>query len=339
MNDNLMKARLGIYEKMPYRQQEIDGLNEMAQRFKTMGGYRQQERMIHDKKCALDRAVHFAYQAAEIERLGDNNPLRIRALINPNQLKPDYDDKILSVDFKHNFAPGQIFTWLGTNTNWIIYLQDLTELAYFKGDIRKCNYQIRWENENGEIESTWVALRGPVETKINFIQKNGISLDTPNHSIHILMPKNDATLKQFQRYGKFYLYNADNQTKDICWRVEAVDTLSMPGILEITALEYYTNIFEDDVENGVAGGLIVEPTAPDLSHSLIEGDSFIKPKREYVYTYSGPNSGEWYIDKKYPVKYIVDGKKITLTWDQTYSGQFELCYDNLSRIIVVESLF
>ena len=27
----------------------------------------------------------------------------------------------------------------------------------------------------------------------------------------------------------------------VCWRVEATDTISMPGVLEITAYEYYIN--------------------------------------------------------------------------------------------------
>ena len=63
------------------------------------------------------------------------------------------------------------------------------------------------------------------------------------------MPKNSDTLKQFKRYSKFYLNNIqDNDTK-ICWRVEAVDSISMPGILEINAIEYYANEIEDDIEN------------------------------------------------------------------------------------------
>ena len=37
-----------------------------------------------------------------------------------------------------------------------------------------------------------------------------------------------------------HLYN-DNYPERICWRVEATDTISMPGILEITAYEYYIN--------------------------------------------------------------------------------------------------
>jgi hypothetical protein len=36
-----------------------------------------------------------------------------------------------------------------------------------------------------------------------------------------------------------------------------VDWISTPGILEINAVEYYSNTFEDDLESGTVGGLIV----------------------------------------------------------------------------------
>ena len=67
-------------------------------------------------------------------------------------------------------------------------------MAYFRGDIRKCSYEIAWVDENGVRHSTYAAIRGPVETKVNFIQKHGISVDTPNYSLNILLPKNDYTL-------------------------------------------------------------------------------------------------------------------------------------------------
>jgi len=79
------------------------------------------------------------------------------------------------------------------------------ELAYFRGDIRRCNNIITWKDDDGELHSTYVAIRGPVETKINSIQKGGISVDTPNYTLSILMPNNEYTMKKFQRYAKFYI--------------------------------------------------------------------------------------------------------------------------------------
>ena len=247
----LMQGRLGVYDKRPFNEDKapVEGIVEQATRFTQAGGNRQQERMIKDKRRSLDHAVWYSYQGAEVVKVdaGDRRP--VRALINPNKLKQDYDDKIISVGFEYNFRCGDVFEWLGTNTKWLIYLQDLTELAYFRGDIRKCSYEIAWEDENGEKHVTYAAVRGPVETKVNFIQKHGISVDTPNHSLSILMPKNKYTMNYFKRYNKFYL-----QGDDTCWRVEATDWISTPGILEVTAVEYYANETEDEIDAGIVGG-------------------------------------------------------------------------------------
>ena len=88
----------------------------------------------------------------------------MKALINPDKNKQDYDDKILSIDNATNFKPGDIFEWINTGTNWIIYLNELTEDAYFRGEIRRCRHKIKFRDEDGNICATWAAIRGPVET-------------------------------------------------------------------------------------------------------------------------------------------------------------------------------
>jgi hypothetical protein len=55
-------------------------------------------------------------------RTDAENRKPVRALINPNKLKQDYDDKIISVGYEYDFAPGTVFEWLGTNTYWLVYL-------------------------------------------------------------------------------------------------------------------------------------------------------------------------------------------------------------------------
>lgn len=335
----LMKGRLGVYDKKPFDSSTntIEGIEGQFVRLNHQGGNIQQERMIKDKRRSLDHAVWFSYQAAEVIKTDAKNQKPVRALINPNKLKQDYDDKIISVGYEHGFAPGVVFEWLGTKTYWIVYLQDLTELAYFRGDIRKCSYQIAWEDESG-LHSTYAAVRGPIETNINFIQKHGISVDIPNHSLNILMPKNEDTLNYFKRYNKFYL-----QGSDICWRVEAIDQFSTPGILEVVAVEYYANESEDDMEAGIVKGLIEDIQDPNGEIELaIEGETFIKVKKAYSYMFTGQHSGVWSVDKKYPVKLEVDKenpKKVILTWASNYSGQFDLYYNDYKKTIVVESLF
>lgn len=327
MKNNNLKS---LYSSIP-------GANVMANRLKVRGGSAQQDRMIKDKRETLDRAVLYSYQGARVRKIGENQEIAL-ALINPNKLKPDYDDKILSVGYEYGYQPGDIFEWMGTNTHWLIYLQDLTELAYFRGDIRKCSYEINWEDESGKY-STYAAVRGPVETKVNFIQKHGISVDNPNYTLNIMMPKTEEALQYFKRYSKFYLANDD---QNVCWKVVATDWISTPGILEVNAIEYYANETEDNIEEGVVGGLIMKPVDPNVDTS-IEGETFIKVKKTYEYIFNGEeNAAGWFVDSKYPVLWEIDSnnpRKITLKWDTTFSGEFEIKYGDCVKKIIAESLF
>ena len=358
----LMNLRMGNLDLPNYKPDTVQGIVSINKRLQANGGYSQQDRMIRDKRRSLDKATLYSYQGALVKKQfydfqptmeGAHEAAPVRALINPNKLKQDYDDKIISIGFEHGFKTGDVFEWCNTGTYWLIYLQDLTELAYFRGDIRKCSYEIEWDDENGR-QRTFIALRGPVETKIDYIQKHGISVDNPNHSLHILMPKTTASLKRFKRYSKFYLQDLVEGEDNICWRVEAIDSFSTPGILEITAVEYYANEHEDDIESGKVGALITKPIDPNVgtdSEFVIIGETFIKPKKEYIYYIDGSQVGQWYLTKKVPVlrEEFQDekGRKaIKIKWDSSYSGQFDLWYGDengpikdYKKTIVVESLF
>ena len=333
---SLLKGRLGVYDKETFDPDEhaLNGVKDQSVHFRHNGGDRQQERMIKDKRRSLDRAVWYSYQGAEIARPGE---APVRALINPNRVKQDYDDKIVSVGYEYDFKCGDVFEWIGTQSHWLIYLQDLTELAYFRGDIRRCSYLIAWEDEN-EKHEVYAAIKGPSESRIKSGSTHGLSIDSPNYSLNLLIPKNEATLKYFVRYGKFYLQNSD-----VCWRIEAVDQFSTPGIIEVSAVEYYANAIEDDIENGVVGGLIQEVEDPNSAENdaAIIGETFIKVKKQYTYTFRGRAAAEWKVDSKYPVKLTkgTDPRTVTLVWDSTFSGQFELTYGSFTKVIVVESLF
>ena len=131
--------------------------------------------------------------------------------------------------------------------------------------------------------------------------------------------------------------------------------MSTPGIIEITAVEYYANEHEDDVEAGLVGALIAKPIDPNPEIETdfqIYGDTFIKPKKEYVYYIDSSVYGNWYLsDDKLPVqKEIFEDEQgrnaIKIKWTSPYSGQFDLWYgDNngplfdYKKTIVVESLF
>lgn len=316
------------------------GVSVLTQYLYSNGGPIQQDRMIKDKRRSLDRALKYSYQGANVKKVGSLDSTQTRALINPNKLKPDYDDKIISIPYEFNYTCGTIFDWMNTGTKWLIYLQDLTELAYFRGDIRKCSYSVSWKDNDGNEQSTYIAVRGPVETKITFIQKQNISFDVPNASLNIMMPKTKETLEYFTRYSKFYLKGLVDGDINICWRVEATDSISMPGILEVNAVEYYSNFIEDDIKNGIVGGLKLDPIDPNPTTNLISGETFIKPKIEYLYKTSSIIDGaKWHFDSKLPIVAEKIGDNLQLKWDSSHSGQFDLFYGDCKKTIIIESLF
>ena len=310
-------------------------LDLMQARLRARGGVAQQDRMIKDKRETLDRVVWYSYQGADVRKL-DSETVE-RALINPNTVKQDYDDKTISIGYEYEYKPGTIFDWVRTGTKWLIYLQDLTELAYFKGDIRKCSYQISWKDESGNKHSTYAAVTGPSEKKIDTTIKEGVSLDTPNHSLTMMLPATVEVLAYFKRYSKFYIQPLKEGDSPICWRVEATDTISMPGILEITAYEYYINEQTDNVEEGIVDAWGEE--IPEPQDTTIEGEIFIKPKKSYTYKYIGEEVANWSFDNRLPIEAKINDKEITIKWTTTYTGQFVLQYGTQEKTIVVESLF
>ena len=311
----------------------MNSLDLMQARFRR--GQSQQDRMIKDKRKTLDRVVWYSYQGADVRKL-DSETVE-RALINPNTVKQDYDDKTISIGYEYNYKPGTIFEWVNTGTKWLIYLQDLTELAYFKGNVRKCNYKIKWNDEVSNIHETFAAVIGPSQANYNTVEKNGISMDLPSHTLKLLLPAEIDVLKYFKRYSKFYIQPLKEGDSPVCWRVEATDTVSMPGIIEITANEYYINEQKDNVEEGIVdawGEKIPEPQ--DIA---IEGEIFIKPKKSYTYKYTGEENAKWIFDSRLPIEAHINNKEITIKWTTTYTGQFVLQYGEEKKTIVVESLF
>ena len=324
----------------------MSNLEMMRKRLEVQGGIKQEDRMIKDKYRTFLKSLKYSYQGCDVSLIqpfssclqdGQNSTEefpRYRALINPDKVKQDYDDKILSIDYETKYTSGDIFYWVGTQSYWIIYLEQLTEDAYFRGEIRRCRYQIKFRDENGDIFATWASIRGPIETQIDSIQKSQIRVDRPNLSLNILIPQNDKTLKAFNRYSEFIL---DGK----CWRVEAIDTISMKNIIEVNAEEYF---IDKDTDNDVKNGLIVDPVDP-TPESEIQGQTFIKPKIEEEYRVN-ESGGKWCViePKNAPVDFIsTSNQSVKLVWQKMTSGQFTLQWSKddktITKVIVVESLF
>lgn len=275
----------------------MDNLINMQRRLNYLGG-NADSRLVKQKLDTFNKALLYSYQSASVAI--DN--MHCRVLINPDKVKQDYDDKIVSAHFDIGLKPGDIFYWEDTSTYWIIYLSQLTERAYFRGSIRKCNYQIQWVDEKGIQRSSRAAVRGPVETKIVSDLKGNISYDLPNSTLNILIPNNEHTIKVFKRYFKIML-------DSLAWEVQSIDTTSMPGIIEVALKEGYSNSHKDT--DDLINGKIVK--TPNVLSSL---DNIEEISIEQ-------NFGLW-------TSFVLDGEDVGLAYEyQILKGSAEIVENNL----------
>ncbi len=152
-----------------------------------------------------------------------------RCLINNDNLKLDYDKKIISVDFDSKLESGDVFQTLDDKTYWMILLPDLAETAYLKAQIIRCRYELTVNGQN-----YWIYFQGPTETDIRWFQKRSINLNEMNLSGKIYIKKDANTEDFFHRFVKIKI-------DGLPWEVETIDKISTPGIIEVVLREDYVN--------------------------------------------------------------------------------------------------
>lgn len=318
----------------------------MKRRINYYGGAAQQDRMIRDRLWTLMRATKHSYQAARFNRYPEYEK-EVVGVFNPVTINQDYDTKMISTPFDSGYKVGDVFRWENTQTLWIIYNQNLTELAYFRGSTRRCNYMVRWVNGERELCETPISVIGPsMPDHTRMI--NGMmagSFIVPSGNLICLVTDNQKNRGYFHDDQTFIILG-------ISYRVTNIDRLSMPGVIQIHATEYTTNMTEDDVEEDIRNAWNIQPIIPEhQSEYGIEGPVSVKPYEEAEFT-AIVKGGTWFIaenregGKRLPAKFVeydCSQKVVHVYWDAPQRGGYTLLYElpdgtRYERYILVESL-
>ena len=289
-------------------------------------------RFQKDKLNSLKKALLYSYQAETIQ-LADGR--QFRCLINPDKLKPEYDNKVISIPFEDiclneervgvtteglqlvGMKAGDYFTWIGKkyhqDSTWLVYLQHLEEDAYFRAEIRRCDAVLDIDGK-----SYPVYVRGPVETDIPWNQKKGIVWNDLNYSLVMYITKNEETNSYFERFTKI---DFDNKK----WEVQAVNRYDSGGnILEVFLKETFTNTIEEEVQKEQE----LEESPEDLTGPHLIGSTEIYPYDIVDYAIEGANGGTWSVSNN-KVKIIKqDELTVTIEVISSKSGSFDLIYGN-----------
>ena len=300
----------------------IDGLTNLKTRVNYIGET-SVSRLNQGKLWSLRSAFKNSYQYAKIEKLPTNKSFD--SLINPDKLKPDYDNKIVSVEFAADFEAGDVFFWPANNTHWMIYLQELTETAYFRAYIRRCRYSVKVNDTD-----YYVYLRGPEETDQRWNQKAGVTWNDMNHSLVMYIKNNEETREFFKRFNKIKI-NGQN------WEIAATDVLSVGGIIEVNLVEDFNNSLEDLQT-------IPEVAPIDVTLPHISGESIVKPFDVLTYSIVLASDGMWSLssDKATIISSNAESAEIEII--SSKSGSFDIIYsreaeDDIALTVIIESLF
>ena len=279
-------------------------------------------RVDKSKLHSMQMALQNSYQAEWIT-LNDN---QYRCLINPDKLKEDYDQKVISIEHSAGMKEGDVFYWDRTDTHWLVYLQQHSESAYFRAQIRRCNYEIEVNNHK-----YWVYLRGPVETALVWRQKHNIEFNDLNYSLLIYVTKNEETLDFFKR---FQILKIDGHR----WRVAATDIFSQGSIIEVYLEEFFDNSLEDEQ-------IKKEPIIFGEEEPYIDGPQFVEPYQTEI-KYSLANNlnatGAFLVSSK-KVKIVnSDNNSCIINVVSGKAGEFKIIYreegkEDLELNVTIES--
>lgn len=235
-------------------------------------------------------------------------------------LKADYDKKYISVEFSAGLEAGDVFQCLDDNSRWMIYLPILTETAYLRSEIIRCDHSL---NINGK--EYFVYFQGPVETDIRWFIKNGINANELNKSGTIYIKKDDNTLSFFHRFTKIKINGH-------MWEVQVTDPISVPGILELELQEYYDNKEAD-----------LPQVKPSDKNQLIKGEKIVKQNTSVGYMVDDSiynPSTSWTIAGNDRVKIeevLNNGQICKVKVNEGAIGKFTLSYGTNSMEITIDT--
>lgn len=309
------------------------GIENMKVRIRYRGGARTHDRMVQDKLKSLKYALDNSYQAATAI-LSDNR--EFKCLINRDKLSLDVDDKILSIPFEDicltsqiieetGIKEGDVIEWKENGSHWLVFLQHLEEVAYFRASLRRCKNILEL---NGK--KYYVYLRGPVEQNILWAQKSNNYYNKLNYSLIMYLGKTEETEDYFHRFTKVKIDGKD-------WEVQAVDSISTPGILQISLKEAYSNTVEENIDKAVEDSKNIE-NIPEQEGTYIYGETKIYPydvKTYEIKNYTG--SGAWQIvntSRKNMLRTVVKDKEIKIEILTGKSGNFTLEYIDDNKQVI-----
>ena len=141
---------------------------------------------------------------------------------------------------------GDIMNWTlddGSIEKWILLQEEKKANGTYRTFwIVRCNYLLKWIDDDGHLQQSWAYVVSSVDSKIkgNFRTWNALITPQPNKYAEILMPRYPIS-----RATNFIV-------EDESWTVVELDHTSVPGVIYLSLTENKVNFIYDDLVNDIA---------------------------------------------------------------------------------------
>ena len=149
--------------------------------------------------------------------------------------------QILTVELDVPIKVGDLIMW--NEDRWLVYRSTTSSYQpYQKFYMVRCNHFIKWIDEEGKLQSSWIYLLGSKDSKIkdNFRTWNEMITPQPNKHINIILPRT-----HIRRETEIIILGE-------AWRLVDYDQNSVDGISFMSFTESKINEQRDDIEEAVA---------------------------------------------------------------------------------------
>ena len=141
---------------------------------------------------------------------------------------------------------GDIMNWQldnGQIEKWLIFQEEKkTNPTYRTFWIIRCNYLIKWVDQNGHVQESWSYLTSSLDSMIkgNYRTWHNVISPQPNKYMEVLMPRREVF-----RSTNFIV-------EEESWTVIEYDHTSVPGTVYLSLTEGKINSLTDDLVNNIA---------------------------------------------------------------------------------------
>lgn len=274
-----------------------------------------QERVMADEKRNFDRMLQesinrIAFTCGELSGYG---------VLLTNQYKKNKIVNTFLVPLESPLTIGNVF--FNGDDPWLIYKkEEKVNKSHITFEVIKCNYKIRWVDNDGIARESWTYLVSSMEDQVkqNFRTWNDMITPQENKYMEFIMP-----------YTSTLTRNTRLIINDEGWFVIEIDKTSIGGVMYVSLVEAKVNEIDDNLTDSLASAdelrQIVLEIPGDFSIALDE--SFTPYCELYI---SGKSSDD-------PVSITLNGSSLAAN-GSNYSGvelgtsSLTYSYGNVSTI-------